>query len=638
MRPPRNPFRLRAAEHIDDNWQFLSLCEPGLLELLPKDHLWDRPVIVRSSAGGGKTTLLRLFTPGPLRMLHAKGGRDDKTAGLYRQLSARGVLTREAPTVAAALVTLAGKYTPLEQLTTVDPGQRLRAFMALLNARVLMAAMRAHLALAGLRYPDDLGRVTIGAGDHIIGHLRLPASGVEVYEWARSLERQVAAVLSSLGPPDEGMLPGDDELTCLEVLGPGSISIDGNPASARTVVLLDDVHRLAAPQRGLLFDTLLARRAPTPVWLAERRAALTPEELLSEGSKHERDVVVIDIEKYWRGSRRQGFQKLVTGVADRRTLLAPEASASSFEGMLGGVDEQAWGKIVAQVEERLLTAAGGRQEFSSWIDARTDPDAGPRDRAIGMRALEIRIARELAATQMTLDLLVRDESALEDLDRRREANDVREAAELFLCREFELPYYFGVDKLAQLAFANVDQFLEFSGDLFEELSGTTVLRREPLLVPGRQEQLIVNSVKDLWATLGSAMHEGARIRGLMEGFGQYCAERTYLPNAPYAPGVTGLALRRSHAEGLQEACDRRPDSWEGHLGRILAALVAHNHVSVQASEAKGQRWVVYYLNRAWCVRYRLPLSYGGWQSTTPEQMWAWSLEDQVRTTPRMAAA
>jgi hypothetical protein len=233
---------------------------------------------------------------------------------------------------------------------------------------------------------------------------------------------------------------------------------------------------------------------------------------------------------------------------------------------------------------------------------------------------------------------VRDERALDELDQRRDATSIREAAELFLCREFGLPYYFGVDKLAQLAFANVDQFLEFSGDLFEELAGTAILRRQALLAPARQEQLIAASVRGLWATIGRSLQDGAHVRGLMEGFGQYCAQRTYLPSAPYAPGVTGLALRRSHAETLQDACEARADSWEGRLGRILASLVAHNHVSVQPSEAKGQRWVVYYLNRAWCVRYGLPLGYGGRQPTTAEQLWGWSRQDQVRSAPRMVAA
>jgi hypothetical protein len=255
-----------------------------------------------------------------------------------------------------------------------------------------------------------------------------------------------------------------------------------------------------------------------------------------------------------------------------------------------------------------------------------------------MRSLEIRIERELASKQLTLDVLVRDDVALTELEKRREAANLREAAELFLCSEYDLPYYFGEERLAQLAFANVDQFLAFGGDLFEELSGvsaTSILRSNVALSAQRQEELLSRAVKRMWDALGSGVEDGARVRSLLDGMGGYCAERTYLPNAPYAPSVTGLALRRSESDRLQRATREDPDSWDGRLGRILATLIAHNLITVQASEAKGQHWAVFYINRAWCVRYRLALSYGGWQPTDSKRLWSWTQGDAVRPTKRL---
>lgn len=632
MRPPRNPFRLRAAEQIDDDWTFLQLCEPGLFTLLPEDGLWDRRVIVRSSAGGGKTTLLRLFTPGPLRLL-CSVGRNDSVAQLYREAQLRGALDHNGPKIAGALLSLAGKYAPLDQLTTLDSGRRLRTFLALLNARVLLAGLRAHLELAGLRYPDHLEqlRVLPPAGDASTIQPQLPADGRAIYNWARDLELQVAAALSSLGPPDEGTLAGDDELTCLEILGRGVIEINGTVAQARTVVLLDDVHRLSEPQRTFLLDTLIARRSPTPVWIAERREGLTPTELLSRGTREDRDTVIIDIEEHWRGSRRGVFQRLALGVADRRTTLAPDVSGTTFAAMLAGADDQPYTKILADVERRLLQAASGRREFADWIESRLDRHDNARDRTIDLRALQIRIERELAASQMSLDIFVRDEAALEELDQRREASNVREAAELFLCTDYELAYYYGAERLAQLASANIDQFLDLAGDLFEELSGAAVLRHNITLTPARQQQLLKTAVNEIWRRLGTSVEDGSRIRSLLDGIGQYAAERTYRPSAPYAPGVTGVALRHSQAEELQTAVRDQPDSWQAQLGRLLATLLAHNLVTVHASEAKGQRWAVYYLNRAWCVRYALPLGFGGWQPVTSETLYSWSRGDRVRS-------
>jgi hypothetical protein len=576
--------------------------------------------------------LLRAFTPGPLRVIHRNGARNDQTGELYRRLEARQALDRDGPAVAAAHVSLAGKYTSLDQLRSLDEGARLRTFTALLDIRIMLAALRGHLELAGLRFPEDLRQVSLPGG--FASSRDRSIDGEELLREARSLERRVARILSSLRPPADESLPGDDELRSLAALGQGGVRIRGREVKARTVVLLDDVHRLAKVQRSYLLDTVLAERTPTPVWIAERREALAPEELLADGAKDDRDRILIDIERFWRSARAKTFKRLLAGVADRRMALSLDTPGSSFAAMLSASDEQDWAEIMPEVESRLKLAARDRTEFRSWVDSRLNRDVTNRERAIGMRSLEIRIERELAARQLTMDLLVRDESVLTDLEERREASDLREAAELFLHREFDTPFYFGEDRLAQLASANVDQFLDFAGDFFEELagiSGTNVLRANVTLNAKRQEALLRRAVRRLWDELGSGVEESSRVRGLLDGVGSYCAEKTYLPNAPYAPGVTGVALRRGEAETLEIACVEEPDSAIGVLGRVLSVLVAHNLVTVQSSEAKEQHWAVYYLNRAWCVRYGLPLQYGGWQPVDIDQMWRWA---EGRTNPQ----
>jgi hypothetical protein len=77
MREPRNPFRLRASESIESDATFLRLFGPGMLDLLPVENLWDKPQVFRSAPGGGKTSLLRLFTPSVLLTLHSSRRLDD---------------------------------------------------------------------------------------------------------------------------------------------------------------------------------------------------------------------------------------------------------------------------------------------------------------------------------------------------------------------------------------------------------------------------------------------------------------------------------------------------------------------------------------------------------------------------------
>ena len=85
MREPRNPFRLRRSESIDTETSFLTLFEPGILEIVPSTGFWETVHILRSAAGGGKTSLIRLFTPSTLLTLCARRT-DDRVKELYQRI------------------------------------------------------------------------------------------------------------------------------------------------------------------------------------------------------------------------------------------------------------------------------------------------------------------------------------------------------------------------------------------------------------------------------------------------------------------------------------------------------------------------------------------------------------------------
>lgn len=97
MKDPRNPFRLRRSQDIDSDEPFLGLFEPGILEILPKSGSFESVHIIRSAAGGGKTSLLRLFTPSALLTLHATGRTIDRLKELYQQVKEYGALTDDGP-------------------------------------------------------------------------------------------------------------------------------------------------------------------------------------------------------------------------------------------------------------------------------------------------------------------------------------------------------------------------------------------------------------------------------------------------------------------------------------------------------------------------------------------------------------
>jgi hypothetical protein len=511
-------------------------------------------------------------------------------------------------------------------------------FFGLLNARILLGALRSHLELQGLSYPSDLSRLRLAeparSGDDAAPD-GLPLAGPDIYEWAKQSELAVARAIDSLGPRAPESLPSDPGLSSLELLGPGGVLIDDKTSKARTVVLLDDAHRLAGPQRKALLDYLLTVRTRATVWYAERYEALSSEEMLSLGARDDRDVVPVDLEDYWRGSRANRFQKLALNVADRRTALAPDAPVSSFAATLEGPDDRSYTQLLDGLEKRLRQASEARDEFAPWIESRLEPHGTARERAIGLRTLEIQIQRELEGAQLAFDVWIRDEAALDQLDQRRDAASIRQAAELFLARDFSIPYYFGPERVAQLASGNLDQFLRFAGDLFEEIAGAAITRQPRSLSPQRQEQLIERAVRKMWDRLPRSVEHGREVQAMLDGLGHFAHDATSRPTAPYAPGVTGVGIRLSDRQTLHEAVARQPDTAAGRLASLLTAALAENLLYGHVTSAKNRQWLVLYLNRALCVRYRLPLGYGGWLPVSLSNLLQWSQRGAPAAQPEL---
>jgi len=93
---------------------------------------------------------------------------------------------------------------------------------------------------------------------------------------------------------------------------------------------------------------------------------------------------------------------------------------------------------------------------------------------------------------------------------------------------------------------------------------------------------------------------------------------TYRPNAPIAPGVNGFGLT---LQEIEQAAGPNVLSREAQVFReVLTNAVAGNVLSVRVTKQgqAGAEKIVFYLNRILCVRFRLPLNYGGWQHLPAE--------------------
>src|SRR3954466_7345294 len=102
-----NPFLERMSESTTSDQDFVRLFSPKILERLPEDTLGGGVHIFRSSPGGGKTTLLRAFTPAALRAFW-NARRVPEMSESYQRLSARGILDEHAgPQILGVLLSCA---------------------------------------------------------------------------------------------------------------------------------------------------------------------------------------------------------------------------------------------------------------------------------------------------------------------------------------------------------------------------------------------------------------------------------------------------------------------------------------------------------------------------------------------------
>ena len=330
MRESRNPFRLRRAESIDTDAAFLALFEPGILEVLPEDRCFQSVHIVRSAAGGGKTSLLRLFTPNSLLALHA-GRSQDNLKELHQRVASLGALGEDGPSLLGIMLLCGRNYSILTDLDT-DQGRKDRLFYGLLNARVVLAALRSALALRGLEYPKDLPRIRIEACPDLpmIPGLSLPCDGVALFQWAERFEADVCGSLDSFGPLRPDKLPGHDAIYALAMIRPGGMKIDDQPVADRVLLMLDDIHKLNARQRELLIQSVIELRSPVGVWIAERFEALNTQEMLASGAAEGRDYErPVELEWYWRKYSAR-FEKVVMRIADRRVRAATDTELDTF--------------------------------------------------------------------------------------------------------------------------------------------------------------------------------------------------------------------------------------------------------------------------------------------------------------------
>lgn len=624
-----NPFHVRTSEQAGSDTRFLGLFGPGVLQGVAADQLWDRLIVLRSAPGGGKTSMIRLLTPGVLRALHENRQREDARR-LAETLTDWGVLDDSGPTLLGARLNCDLQYASLRDIAS-DEESRRGLFYALVNARVLLATLRGAVVLGGGEWPADVERVRVDALAEINpgAAAAFPIhSGGGLFRAACDVERRICARLNDLEgtPPSPELLHTD--LWALYILA-GEISYDGKRLVKRTLVAFDDVQTLHHAQRDDLRRALMNRELGVSRWIAERWHGLSTEETFEQGAQDRRDYAIIQLDGWADDAKITRFERTVADIANRRShasdVIQQQAlTTSAFESFLQDVSDVplpslTLEKMTSEVRARVHSLAGESQRYRTWL-AEHGPKEVTLDALIKWRELEILIHRDKGRSQRDL---FPDEELSGDEYKERFSSSVTAAAELFLAKEYRLPYYHGMRRLALLASWNIEQFLDLAGDVFDLAVMAVTLKKSGRISPRQQHEIARKAARRLLDAIPRRMSRGDLVRSLLDRIGEMSVTETFRPTAPYAPGVNAFAISMADLRHLTSPTAKRDASSE-LLREVLTTSVWNNLLQVKTEyPCKGKLWAVFYLNRLLCAHYNLPLSYGGFREKRLTEVKSW---------------
>jgi hypothetical protein len=618
-----NPFRARQSEQASADALFLGLFAPDRLDLLPTDGLWDRLVVLRSAPGGGKTSILRLLTPGALWALHRHRNMPSME-GLAERMVTWGALGPSGPTALGIFLTCNPQYASIREIDA-DERTRERFFLALLDARIVLAGLQGALDLAGRSYPDDLASVTLQPSRPGSG----PVRGDELYRRACQTETAISGLMDDMDADDVSLPDGAGRLPSLDLFA-GRVLVDGNVVASRTVLMLDDAHRLHRSQRKVVREMLMERDIKMGRWMAERLEGIEIEEVFAPGAREGRDYLRIGLDGWASDAAKQSsaFEKTVLDIASRRARVStviqehalPDDTFGSFLGELRLEPDRV---AAIHAEERSaaeeLAKTSGR--YGAWVEDRARQDEVSLEGAFEWRALRILIERDRQKSQSEL---FPDEVLEPQVAEQRGSPGTYAAAELFVCRHHRIPYYHSASRMARLASWNIEQFLGLGADIFDQVIAAVTLKKEPEISAAKQDQLVRRAARRYLDAIPRGLPHGEDISRLVRAVGQMSSAETYKPRASYAPGVTGFALFMEDIDRLRTAAITRQDPASRRLLQALTVAVWNNIFEAQFDKAsKGRKVAVFSLNRLLCAHYSLPLQYSGFREKRLDDVKNW---------------
>ena len=634
-----NPFLRRATEFLRDDEAFLAIVSPEPVSFYlqrpgSNGALYDRLVQLRGTPGSGKTTLARLFEYPTLRTLlrnQSFTGHKD----LFAALNACGAIRDEQPYVLGCRLPMESDYRDFWEFPYSNE-VKTTLMASLLQARTVLGWFRHLRGAAGIA-PEQVQLVTRPESQAVLDTIG-GIEGASVLRRAAEVENRIYKVMTALVAPPESSL--------LDEVGEAYKPFDhidrirvpitqGSETSHRDLVplaIFDDAHVLH-PEQFRAFEHFLVRRELRIArWIIARFDVLLPEEALAAaiedrsgpteypGVTSGRDTEPILLQSSGRRRKqRERFRALAKDMAARYLRRMPLLNEKGLTVLGNLLSEEevglTRGKLrelhdrVAATQKRLRIPAAQRENFEKQVQEYWGTKTPvPRDVALGM--IHVMMHRFGVRRRRSNPSLFGDEGEEAETAITVAANlAVYEAAVFHLFRDYERPYYYGIDNLCDASSENAELFLRLSADLVEAVATQLARSKAPSLTPLMQHKLLRE--RGAWIMDKWDYPQESSVRRVVQSIADLCLKKSMEPNGAVIANAFGIP--QSEFDTLAATA---PET-----ARTLQFAVAYNAVTLVPNHScKNKEWCLLELGGVGLLKYGLTLKRGGFIEGTGEQL------------------
>ncbi len=624
-----NPFKKRATEFIEDPASFVSLTSPAPLKLFFENDssvLFDRLITVIGTPGSGKTTLARLMDIETLFILLRSNSQNSKS--LRTALVDYQVINSSNPRFLSYRLPSSSNLRDIWELPYSEN----------LRSTLLRSFVQAKATLGWIR---KLEKVEINISDiHIITKegsetqsiLLHAVNTLEFRQYARNVEEQILRVITSLLPPSEAELLDSisnlrfDAFEVIESFSiPNNSEQDTNTLLLKPMLIIDDAHELHPVQFQDLTCWLKSREMKIARWLMTRIDAISHGDfrkaLIEADNDKSRPGATIGRDHIFKLMQRERkdrktFRSIARDISKqyiqqmqsfrRKGITTLSDCLSSEPIQISKIDLSKLQKLVNQ-----LIAEISLPEYKI-IKIRDSIPSKPDDRFLATYRILLNREKKRSPQNDIFAFTVEPSDgipALEPVETEEDDKkisdkkpDLLKGAEIQLMHEYDRPFFYTFDRLADASSDNIEQFINLAGALVDGLE-TKLLRGKPAKLDAKeQHQLLTERAAKTIKEWDFPNSEA--VKKLVAFIANKCIARTLEPNAPLDDGANAFGIPQQEMYELQ--------SKEPAFANALHFALAYNALTlIEHYECKNKTWCIFELGGLPSIVHRLTLNRGG---------------------------